>query len=103
MDARPEEMLLFHSTFTLKVSSYAVEKGSEERGSATRAISVRLKWMGFLHTAVLHVWDRFESAAQAGLNWMAGGPLPSQTLRESQELSHYTQPERPTVKTPSST
>jgi len=37
-----------------------------------------------------------QSATQAGLNWMAGGPLPSQTLREAkplmheaQELSHY--------------
>lgn len=45
-----------------------------------------------------------QAATQAGLNWMAGGPLPSQTLweakplmHEAQELSHYTQPERPTV------
>lgn len=39
-----------------------------------------------------------QSATQAGLNWMAGGPSPSQTLREAkalmhtaQEISHYTQ------------
>lgn len=45
-----------------------------------------------------------QAATQAGLNWMAGGPLPSQTLCEAkplmhkaQELSHYTQPEWPTV------
>lgn len=80
MDAHPEEILLFYSTFTHKVYSHRVENRSEERGrdgrGVTRVISVR--WSENVPIACL----------ERAVSDLHGARLSSDTANRTVHVSH---------------